>query len=117
MESVTREKYRANALQARLFSAIAQGYRHILCPLHFETDLNGGALRELAETISKVCHSAIVCSGSDEEGYNVCIIAEDAKGIGTRAAKALNGRGGGKDFAFQGRFAATKAEIEDYFGQ
>ena len=111
------EKFRATALQNRLFDAIAESYRHIAFPLHFEEGLSGGALRELAEKIRKVCGGAIVCTGNDEAGYTVCILCEDARGIGTRAAKALCGRGGGKDNAYQGLFQATRSQIEAYFGQ
>ncbi len=111
------EKYRAVALEKRLIAAIAESYRGISCPLHFEETLPGNALRELAEAIEKLCGGAIVCAGSDESGYTVCIVGEDARGMGTRAANALNGRGGGKEYAYQGFFRASRAQIEAYFGQ
>ena len=111
------EKYRAVALEKRLIAAIAESYRGISCPLHFEQALSGGALRELAEAIEKLCGGAIVCAGNDEAGYTVCITGEDARGMGTRAAQALDGRGGGKQYAWQGRFLASRARIEAYFRQ
>ena len=111
------EKFRSVALQNRLFDAIAEGYRHIAFPLHFEEALPGNALRELAERIEKICGGAIVCAGNDESGYTVCVVGEDARGVGTRAAQALCGRGGGKQYAWQGQFRATRAQIEAYFGQ
>ena len=116
-KSLQEEKFRANALQSRLFDAIAESYRGISCPLHFEQALPGNALRELAEKIQRVCGSAIVCAGSDEAGYTVCILCEDARGIGTRAAKMLNGRGGGKENAWQGQFLARQEQITAYFRQ
>ena len=116
-KSLQEEKFRANALQSRLFDAIAESYRHIACPLHFEQALPGNALRELAEKIQKVCGSAIVCAGSDETGYTACILREDARSIGAGAAKALNGRGGGKENAWQGQFLTSRDQIEAYFGQ
>lgn len=116
-KTLQEEKYRSVALEKRLFDAIAEGYRHIAFPLHFEEALSGTALRELTEKIQKVCGSAIVCAGSDESGYSVCILCEDARGIGTRAANALCGRGGGKECAWQGLLRATRAQIEAYFGQ
>ena len=116
-KSLQEEKFRTVGLQNRLFTAIAESYRHIACPLHFEEALPGNALRDLAERIAKVCGGAIVCAGTDETGYTVCVMGEDARGIGTRAAKALNGRGGGKEFAWQGQFLASRAQIEGYFGQ
>ena len=58
-------------------------------------------------------------SGSDENGYCLCILSrtEDAKALGDQAAKALNGRGGGKKEAFQGRISATSGQIENFFAQ
>ena len=111
------EKYRSAGLEKRLFGAIAEGYRGISRPLHFEEGLSGSALRELAECIGKICGGAIVCTGTDENGYTVCITGEDARGVGTRAANALSGRGGGKEYAYQGLFRASRAQIEAYFGQ
>ena len=111
------EKFRSAGLKNRLFAAIAESYRHIVCPLHFEGPMTGGDLRELAEAIDKVCGGAIVCAGTDEAGYTVCILGEDARGVGVRAAKALNGRGGGKENAYQGLFQASRAQIEAHFGQ
>lgn len=116
-KSCQEEKYRAVALEKRLFAAMAESYRGISCPLHFEETLPGNALRELAETIGKLCGGAIVCTGTDESGYTVCIVGEDARGVGTRAAQALCGRGGGKQYAYQGFFRASRAQIEAYFGQ
>ena len=111
------EKFRSAGLKNRLFAAIAESYRHIVCPLHFEGPMTGGDLRELAEAIDKVCGGAIVCAGTNEAGYTVCILGEDARGVGVRAAKALNGRGGGKENAYQGLFQASRAQIEAHFGQ
>ena len=111
------EKYRSVALEKRLMAAVAESYRGICNPLHFEETLTGSALREQAERIEKICGGAIVCAGNDESGYTVCVVGEDARGIGTRAAKALNGRGGGKQYAWQGFFKASRAQIEAYFGQ
>ena len=114
-EAYNSEKYRAVALQTRVFNQLAKSYTGAACPLHFEEGLNGGALRELAEQIAAVCGAAIVCAGSEGDGYNICIIGKDAKDMGTQAAKVLNGRGGGKDCAFQGRFLASREQIEAYF--
>ena len=111
------EKYRSVALEKRLMAAVAESYRGICNPLHFEETLTGSALRELAERIEKICGGAIVCAGNDESGYTVCVVGEDARGIGTRAAQALCGRGGGKQYAWQGFFKARRAQIEAYFGQ
>ncbi len=116
-KNLQEEKFRSVGLKNRLFAAIAESYRHISCPLHFEGPMSGSDLRELTEAITKVCGSAIVCTGTDESGYTLCVLGEDARGVGIRAAKALNGRGGGKEGSYQGLFQATRAQIEAYFGQ
>ena len=116
-EAYSSEKYRTVALQSRVFCQIAKSYSDADCPLHFEEDLSGGALRELAEQIAGVCGGAVVCSGTEADGYCVCIIGPNARERGTQAVKNLNGRGGGKDCAFQGRFSATREEIESYFSK
>ena len=60
---------------------------------------------------------AVTLSGNDKDGYSFCVISrtEDARAIGAEAAKALQGRGGGKREAFQGSIAASQQEIEQYF--
>ena len=58
-------------------------------------------------------------SGDDETGYSLCIVSQTVhvKALGSQAVAALNGRGGGKDFAFQGTVKATRKEIEAFFAQ
>lgn len=115
LKSCQEEKFRTVILQRRLFAAIAESHRGDPCPLHFEENLSGSGLRELAEEIQKVCGSAIVYTGTDESGYTLCIMGEEACHMGSEAAKALSGRGGGKKNAYQGFFRANRAQIEKYF--
>ena len=111
------EKFRSVGLKNKLFAAIGESYRGVSCPLHFESPMSGGDLRELADAICKVCGSAIVCAGTDETGYTLCILGEDACDQGKTAAQSLNGRGGGRGNAYQGLFRATRAQMETYFGK
>jgi len=111
------EKYRSVGLKSKLFAAIAASYRNSSCPLHFEGPMSGSDLRELAEAIAKVCSRAIVCAGTDDSGYTVCVLGEDACDKGNFAAQNLNGRGGGRGNAYQGLFRASRAQIEAYFQQ
>ena len=100
-----------------LFGCVAQSYVGKELALHFENDLTPNANRELCDAIAQHCGVAITLSGTDETGYSLCIVSreQDAKTIGDGAAKALNGRGGGKKEVFQGQLAATRQEIEAYF--
>ena len=116
-EALAAEKFRSAGLEKRLFGHIAQGYAGKKLALHFEENLTPNANRELCDAIADYATVAITLSGTDENGYSICIISrtEDAKAIGTEAAKALNGRGGGKKEAFQGNIKASRQEIVAYF--
>lgn len=116
-EALNAEKFRSAGLEKRLFGYIAQGYAGQAQAVHFEDDLTPNGNRELCDAIADFATVAITLSGTDENGYSICIISrtEDAKAIGTEAAKALNGRGGGKKEAFQGNLRASRQEIEAYF--
>ena len=116
-ETLTAEKFRSAGLEKRLFAYIAQGYAGQTMAVHFEENLTPNGNRELCDAIADFAAVAVTLSGTDENGYGICIISrtEDAKAIGTEAAKALNGRGGGKKEAFQGNLKASRQEIEAYF--
>lgn len=116
-EALAAEKFRAANLEKQLFTRIAQDYAGKTLALHFERDLSPTACRELCDAIAELAQVAVTLSGNDENGYCLCIVSrtEDAKAIGDSAAKALNGRGGGKKEAFQGRVSATMEEIRAYF--
>ena len=116
-EALAAEKFRASTLEKQLFAQIAQGYAGRDLAVHFAKDLTPNSCRELGDAIAQVAKVAVTLSGTDESGYCLCILSrtEDAKSLGDAAAKALNGRGGGKKEAFQGRISATQAQIENFF--
>lgn len=112
------EKFRAAGLEKRVFASIAAGYAGAGEVLHFEEGLSSSAVRELADAIAQTCGGrAAVFSGSDEAGYSLCLVYHggDVKELGTRLAKELNGRGGGKPGFFQGSCRATRSQIETFF--
>lgn len=116
-ETLAAEKFRATALEKRLFAAIAEGYAGKSAVLHFEDALSSAANRELCDAIVRVCPMAITLAGTDESGYSLCIFSQDdrAKELGQQAVSALGGRGGGKPNAFQGTLSATKSAITAFF--
>ena len=116
-EALAAEKFRANTLEKQLFTQIAQGYAGKNLALHFAKDLTPNGCRELCDAIADFAKIAVTLSGTDESGYCLCVLSrtEDAKSLGDAAAKALNGRGGGKKEAFQGRISATRGQIENFF--
>ena len=117
-EQLAGEKFRAAGLEKRLFGAIAEQYAGRENVLHFEEGLPSNKIRELADTIARSCTGiAVVLSGSDGEGYGICMISQsrDVGALGAQAAKALNGRGGGRNGAYQGSVKATRKQVESFF--
>ena len=117
-EQLAAEKFRAAALEKQVFSYIAKEYAGKENVLHFAPGLSSGAIRELTDKIAENCHGwAAVYSGTDENGYGLCIVSktEDVKPLGAKAAEALHGRGGGKSGCYQGSFRATRQQIEAFF--
>lgn len=118
-EALAAEKYRAVSLQKQIFGYIAEQYRGQGNVIHFEEGLSPAGVRELAEVIAGVCGGrAAVFSGSDGR-FDVCLACPggDVKELGSRMAKELNGRGGGKPGFFQGAVNATKARIVEFFSR
>ena len=117
-EQLNREKLRAAELEKRVFAAIAESYANQENGVHFEKGLSSVGVRELADRIADVVSGwAAVFSGTDADGYSLCIISrtQDVRPLGAGLTKALNGRGGGKPGAFQGSLKATEAAIREYF--
>ena len=117
-EVLSQQKYRIAGLEKQIFAGIAKGYVNRGDILHFEDDLDGTALRELADAIAQVCGgTAAVFSGTGEAGYAFCLVTHsgDLRQLGRDMTKALQGRGGGKPNIQQGRVQAKKAAIEAFF--
>ena len=114
-EALAAEKFRATALEKQVFASVAEGYRDRGNVLHFADSLAPGAVRELADAIAGVCGgTAAVFSGG-----SVCLVNKggDVKELGSRMAKALEGRGGGKPGFFQGSVRAEREAIEAFFAE
>lgn len=111
-------KFHLTGLQRKLYSQTAAGYANAGNVLHFEENLDGTGLRELADAITKECGGwAAVFSGNDSEGYGFCLAAKagDLRPMCREMTAALSGRGGGKPGFQQGRVQAKQEEITAYF--
>ena len=118
-EALTKEKYRCAQLQKQVFEAIAKKYENCGDVAHFEPNLESAEIRILADTIAEACDGrAAVFSGADGEGYGYAMVIRDGdlRVIGKEMTTALGGRGGGKPNFQQGRVAATRQQIEAFFG-
>ena len=119
-ELLEQEKFRAGRLERQLFESIAKSYVNYGDVLHFQDDLSGVGVRDLADKLADTCGGmAAVFSGTDDKGYNFCLAARqgDLRQLGKELITALNGRGGGKPGFIQGSVKATKAQIEGFFGK
>jgi alanyl-tRNA synthetase len=116
-DQLASEKYRAAALEKRVFAAVAAAYAGAERVIHFEERLTAPSVRELADAIAASCGIAAVFSGTDADGYSLCLASrsKDVRELGNALTLQLNGRGGGKPGAFQGNVKATRAQIEDFF--
>ncbi len=117
-DQLASEKYRATQLEKQLYGLLAERYVNCGDVLYFADNFSPAATRELAEQIAKQCGgTAAVFSGSDREGYTVCLVNKtaDIAQLGKNLNQALNGRGGGKPGFFQGSVKATRSQIEDFF--
>ena len=116
-DALAEEKYRAAQLQKQLLHIQAQSYAGRGNVVHFAEDLAPGDLRNLAQEISEASGGTAAVLCGEGENWNVCLAnpGGDVKELGSRMAKQLNGRGGGKAGFFQGSLKATKEEIGRFF--
>ena len=117
-EALAAEKFRAVALQRKLFRGIAESYVNSGGVVHFEADLEPALVRELADMIADTCGgTAAVFSGTDEAGYSFCLVTRDGdlRTLGKALTQSLGGRGGGKPNFQQGRVNAAEAQIRAFF--
>ena len=116
-EQLSAEKLRANTLQTQLLRQTAQGYRNAGNVVHFEENLNGGQLRELADAIAACCGGrAVALSGSGND-WNICMLhpGGDLTPVIHALKETLPVRDGGKPGSFQGTVQATRQELERFF--
>ena len=84
----------------------------------FADGLNSDDVRKLAVMLRDRCEGlCVVLSGNDDTGYAFAITSPGIKlrAVSKEINSALSGRGGGKDDMLQGRFAAKRHDIEQYF--
>ena len=119
-EVVSELKFKINQLQRQQITAIAESYVNHGDVLHFADGLDPVLVRELADAIAENCGgTAAVFSGTDQGGYNCCLVSRsgDLRPLGKAMNAALNGRGGGKPNCHQGKVSCTRAQIEAFFAK
>jgi alanyl-tRNA synthetase len=119
-EVLEQETYRCTQLQRQILLHTAEGYAGQQNVLHFAENLDTVLVRELADAIAdRISGTAAVFSGSDEAGYSYCLVTRsgDLRSLNKAMNAALNGRGGGKPNFQQGKVAAAKKAVEDFFAE
>ncbi len=119
-EALDAEKFRSTGLQRQVFSAIAREYRGKEHIVRFEKDLSSSQLRELADTCCREgAKTAAILSGTDESGYQICIVSacEDLRITGKAFKEAFPCRGGGKQDSFQGSVTAKQEDLTAFFSR
>ena len=114
---LAQQKYRCVQLERRIFDSLAAAYAGQGNVVHFEENLDGNGLRELADRIASSCGGmAAVFSGTDDEGYAFCLASrtKDLRPICQALTARFPGRGGGKPGFQQGRITGTEEQIRDY---
>lgn len=114
---LAQQKFRITALQRKIFDTIAEGCREHGDVLRFEEELDGTALRELADRIAGLCGGTAAVFTGAEGSYQYCLVSrqEDLRSLGKALNQALQGRGGGKPTFQQGSVKATRQQITEFW--
>ena len=116
VQALNDEKFRCSELRKRLFRMLAQQYRGQGNVFAEEDGLSSAELRKLAELVSASSGGMALTVTAGEQGCGFCIIgeAEPVSAFGRTLVKALGGRGGGRDGAFQGSLPVSCEEVRAY---
>lgn len=117
LDTLAAEKLRSAHLQKQVLEGIAQSYVNQSDVLHFADGLEPGAVRDLADRISRVCSGYAAVFSPKEGGFSYCIAAQegDLRQLGKDMNTALGGKGGGKPNFQQGTVTANKTQIREFF--
>lgn len=112
-------KARAAGLERERCVMLAEQLRGRGDVLLFEGELSADGVRRLADAVKDTCGGMVlVCSGSDEAGYQYALATAegDVRPRGQAMNDALQGRGGGREANFmQGSLRSARAEIAAFW--
>lgn len=113
-ETLAQWKLKANSLQSRIFQITAGHYKNAKNAVHFEENLNGNQLRELADAMARVCNGWVAAVTGDEQGCTLCLMGTDLAPIIEQLKANFPLRGGGKPGTFQGSAEADAKQITSF---
>ncbi len=109
--------FRYNALKKELFAEKSKNASGEKCCM-FDDGASADDARVFADMLADKVGIAAVFSGNDTDGYKYAVVSResDVREIGKALNSTLSGRGGGKPNMIQGSVAASKDEIEVFWG-
>ena len=120
LEELAQVKQEKALWESRYAAARAEALRGAGDVILFEEGLAPDSLRRLCVEVMERCGGRCAAfSGDDETGWAYALGQEggDLRSFVREMNTALKGRGGGKPNFAQGRVAAKRSEIEEYFGK
>ncbi len=118
-EELTSLRARLTALEDASFARRAEELRGMGDVLVIEdSPLSSDAVRRFASAVGEVCggRGAVFAGADGEYRYAVSLKSGNLRDFSQKMNTALHGRGGGKPDFVQGSVAATRREIEQFFG-
>lgn len=109
-------QYRLTQIENQLFALRAQQLQGDV--LLFEETMSGDSLRRMADAVTQRCGGRCAIFAGEDGAYKYAVGKQngDLRRLVQELNAQLHGRGGGKSDFVQGFVAATRAEIESFFG-
>ena len=117
LETMNGWKYRAGALERKLFAYQAEALAGLGNCFFFAGDLTPEGLRNLTDLAAAQTGGVTAGFSQGEAGFHYCLArpGEDLRALNKEMTAALNGRGGGKPNFQQGSLKAEKTQIRAFF--
>ena len=119
-EELAAVKARSAELETRLYAAMAAAYQNAGDVVLFESPMPADSVRRLADAVGKQCGGLAAVFAGEDGHYAYALLRSDGADIAPLVKSmnaALNGRGGGRNGFAQGSAAASRQEIEAFFGK
>ena len=116
-DELSAAQYRITQLENEVFARKAQAFAGKGDVLLFETAMQPGAVRRLADAVLSVCGGRCAVFAGEDDAFQYAIGTRegDLRPLCRAMNDALRGRGGGKPGFVQGSVSASRLEIESFF--
>lgn len=116
-DELSAAQYRVMQLENEVFAQKARAFAGKGDVLLFESPMQPGAVRRLADAVLSVCGGRCAVFAGADGAYQYAIGTRegDLRGLCRAMNEALRGRGGGRPGFVQGSVSASRLEIESFF--